>query len=153
MPVELQINNADLAGLIRALDKIGDPKLLKASFDAMGQEVIDKAGKYPSKSIANDPSNPSGHWYERGFGTRYASGKGYQTSEDLGKRWYQTTFPSYLEVGNLASYAGYVHGTDEEQMPYHKARGWKQLLATAEDVLPSIVEKLSAQIGKIWEAT
>jgi hypothetical protein len=53
-----------------------------------------------------------------------------------------------VELGNRASYAGWVHGP--YQVPIHKDRGWKQLLTVATEELPELIRKMAAQVERIW---
>ena len=147
--IELEIDSEQLADLLRSLDELDMKHMVEPVLKAVGESVIAKVRPYPPETIANWPSNPAGHWYERGFGTKYASGIGYQTSERLGDKWiYQLIYGPGVKIINAATYAGYVHG--EEQAAFHKERGWKQLLKTAVDELPEILRKIERQIDRIW---
>lgn len=139
-PVHIELDSADLKRLHKALDRLGRADMLQPVLKAIALDIKGKTKVYPPAPIYTGPT-----WYERGYGMRPY---GKQTSERLGNRWYVTSFPTYSEVGNLASYAGWVHG--EEQAHFHKARGWKQLLKVATDEMPNLVKKAKAQILKIW---
>lgn len=147
--VELVINSEQLATLLRKLDELDLKKMLPEVLASVGKSVASKAGVYPPTTIANWPSNPTGRWYQRGFGTKYASGASYETSENLGDQWKWITGPDYVIVKNTARYAWYVHGPGAPR--YHRERGWKQLLPTAQDELPAIIEKLRQNIVDTWE--
>lgn len=149
--IEYEIDSRQWADLMTTIDRLNMRNMAEPAFKAIAMDIEGKAGKYPPAGLANSPSNPRGWWYERGYGIRFASGASYQTSERLGDKWYHTVYPDSLKIGNLASYAGYVHGDDDTQAVFHKARGWKQLLQTAEDALPELLRKIEAQITRIWE--
>lgn len=147
--IELEINDKQLQNLLRSLDDLKMNRLLGPMLGSIAESVIAKVEPYPPDSIANRPSNPQGHWYERGYGTKFATGRGYQTSERLGdKWWYALIFGPGVKIGNAATYAGWVHG--EEQAAFHEERGWKKLLKTAVDELPEIIRKIELQIDRIW---
>lgn len=146
--IDIEINSEDLRILHERCNRLMRPDLFQDALRIIGMDIQAKTGRYPPATIANDPSNPRGWWYERGFGTRFASGASYHTSEDLGKKWYTRTFPSYVEVGNTASYSPWVHGP--EQARFHGERGWKKLLETATGLLPELLRKMAAQVERIW---
>lgn len=149
--IEMEIDDEQLTDLLRSLDELQMERLLWPIMQVIGESVIAKVRPYPSETMANSPTNPQGHWYERGYGTKFASGRGYQTSERLGDRWwYQLIYGPGVKIGNAATYAGWVHG--EEQAAFHKERGWKRLLKTAIDELPEIVRKIERQIDRIWRS-
>lgn len=83
---------------------------------------------YPPPTIANSPSNPTRHWYERGYGSRWVTKRGEirgkNTSQKLGIRWVVGKLaPLQWAIKNIASYAEYVHSS-EKQARWHTARGW-----------------------------
>lgn len=147
--IEMEINDKQLQDLLRSLDDLGMERLLQPILKLIGESVIAEVRSYPPDTIANSPLNPRGHWYERGYGTKFASGRGYQTSERLGDKWWYKLIYGGVKIGNAATYAGWVHG--EEQAAFHKERGWKQLLKTAVDELPEIIRKIGRQIDRIWK--
>jgi hypothetical protein len=146
--IELVFDSEDFARLQRTLAKLDQEHIFKPMANAIGMDIRGVASVYPPASEANRPPYP---FYERGWGTRTGPNSGRQTSERLSTKWYHTVFPDYLKIGNTASYAGYVHG--EEQNPIHAHRGWKKLLAVAKERLPGIIRKLEAQALKVWEST
>jgi len=148
MTVELVYDSEDMARLQRTLAKLDSKHLFGDMANAIGMDIRGKASVYPPASAANAPPYP---YYERGWGTRTGPSSGRQTSERLSTKWYHTVYPDYLKIGNVATYAGYVHG--EEQNPIHGHRGWKKLLDVAKEQLPGIIKKLEAQALKIWETT
>ena len=126
--------------------------VLKGSeqWGALGQSIVDEVSPYPPATIANSPANPSGRWYERGLGVVKRSGKVYKTSQNLFDQWYVQAQEEAVEVGNNATYAGFVHGTIGQQAFFHAARGWKSLYDTAIEKLPQIVQNIQNQINRIW---
>lgn len=149
--IEMEVDDAQLADLLRSLDELQMERLLWPVMQVIGESVIAKVRPYPSDTMANSPLNPQGHWYERGYGTKFASGRGYETSERLGDRWwYRLIYGPGVKIGNAATYAGWVHG--EEQTAFHKERGWKRLLKTATDELDEIMRKIERQIDRIWRS-
>jgi hypothetical protein len=81
--------------------------------------------KYPPETPANLPPTP---YYVRGRGTQYASYLK-PTSENLGKKWYRKVAGSSTRIGNVASYAKWVHG--DEQAEAMKKIGWRKLTDVA----------------------
>ena len=147
--IDIQVEATDLAEIFRRLDKLQMPDLAKPALTLIGQSIQSKVKVYPPTIDRATSMALYGRWYKRGTGTILESGKTYFTSEKLGERWYRRVFSNYVEVGNLASYAGWVHGPD--QVPYHKERGWKQLLVVATEELPELLRKILEQITRIWE--
>jgi len=144
MPLQMELDSNDLRRLKRSLQRLGEPDLLKGALSRIGLEVKAVTAHYP-------PELPRGAvYYERGWGWVVNGVKQEKTSEDLKGRWYVKAFPSYVEIGNLASYAGWVHG--DAQKGYHQAHGWLKLYDVALDKLPKLIEEAKAQIRKIWEA-
>jgi hypothetical protein len=144
MPLQMELDSADLRRLDRALKRLGQSDLLEAQLKAIAQDIMGKTSKYP-------PAPPRGPvYYERGWGWVVNGVKQEKTSEDLKGRWYVKAFPSYAEIGNLASYAGYVHG--DVQTAQHQRTGWLKLYDVALDNMPKLVEKAKANIRAIWEA-
>jgi len=113
--------------------------------------IIGKVDKYPPSSIANSPNNPTGRWYERGYGTKTILGKGRKTSENFReKNGIPREIKMVLEVGNTASYAIYVQGRDR-QTAFHQARGWLTLEQVAEDEVDYIEEQMQNIVDKKLE--
>lgn len=127
----------------------------KAVLRAIGLDIIDAVSPYPNKTVANSPENPSGRWYERGYGPRWRRKRtggvgGRRTSENLSKKWGIVVRGSQVQIGNTASYAEYVQG--EKQAGFHASRGWKKLQDVAEQRLPEVVDALRKQIDRIWRS-
>jgi len=146
MPLQMEIDSNDLRRLNRALKRLGQQDLLQAQLKAIAQDIQGKAAKYPPAL----PFNPNGWWWERGWGWWAWGEKQAKTSDDMASKWYIKAFPSYAEIGNLASYAGYVHG--DAQAPVHRTHGWLKLYDVALDNMPKLIEKAKANIRAIWEA-
>jgi len=146
--ITIDVNPEDLRILHLRLEKLGRQDVFRDVLGAIGDRIRTRTREYPPPSIANSPDNPSGHWYVRGYGTMYASGVGYRTSQDLKSKWYTRLFPTYVEVGNTATYAPFVHGPD--QVPIHKQRGWKSLLEETTRIVPELLRKMAEHIEKIW---
>ena len=111
--------------VIEKLERVGGPGALKKPMTKSVAHLHDKIAKYPPSSGANSPGGGYS-WYERGYGTRTRTGRGYPTSETLGRRWTHEVSADGKRgvVGNNASYAIYVQSV-EHQAGFHKARGWK----------------------------
>ncbi|GAG42428.1 unnamed protein product, partial [marine sediment metagenome] len=96
---------------------------------------------YPPESAANRPPGINGYsWYQRGFGTRTTTGRGYNTSEGLGRAWtWEVTNGGRRgEVGNDTSYGPYVQDKTK-QTRFHKARNWKTIQDVLKKATPKIV--------------
>lgn len=143
--IEIEIVPEDLRILQDRLNKLGRQDLFQKVLEAIGRDIYGKASKYPPISSANAPPYP---YWKRGTGTMYAGGSSDERSEKLGDRWFLNLFPSYVELGNRATYAGWVHGPDQARI--HKERGWKQLLTVAIEQLPELIRKMAAQVERIW---
>lgn len=99
---------------------------IKAATMAIALEIQNEVAPYSPASAANSPS--SNRWYERGYGPKWrlkdGAVHGRKTSETLGRRWGIATRGRVGHVlGNIASYAKWVHG-EKTQARVHKARGW-----------------------------
>ncbi len=123
--------------LLRKLKTVQDLRSAKIGLKAGATHLKGIISKYPASTIANSPSNPSGHWYERGFGSKWIRKRaggvgGRKTSQTLGRRWTQKSQMMGLQqvIGNNATYAPYVQSA-EKQAKVHEMHGWK----TDEDVI------------------
>ena len=138
--------------LLRKLDTLGKLKGAKRGLKAGALHVKGKIAEYPPSTTANSPGNPSGRWYERGFGTRTATGRAYPTSETLGRKW---TIGSRDQgftqvVGNNVSYGPYVQSA-EKQAKIHKRRGWKTDEQVINEGTDTVLGFVKAQVDKILE--
>ena len=142
--------------LLRKLDKIGQLQGAKRGLKSGALHVKGKISEYPPSTTANSPGNPTGRWYERGWGPRWSrkdgSWGGRKTSETLSKRWTTAERNAGLTqiIGNNASYAPYVHDA-EEQAKIHGARGWKTdeevLREEGKQVLQFIQNEVEKELG------
>lgn len=124
--------------LMAKLERLNKLKVVVPAIKAATLHVKGKIATYPPATEANSPTNPTGRWYQRGYGPRWARKNGQaggrKTSETLGRRWTTDYRNGGLTgvVGNNASYGPYVQ-SEQEQASFHRERGWK----TDEDVINS----------------
>jgi len=121
---ELQYDDRQLKEIVRALQKLYPRRILPPLLNDFGGRVIREMEVYPP------PAENS------------------ERTGQLGRSWYHKVFGLDVTIGNLATYAGYVHG--EEQRPYHGARGWKKLLGVVEDEADKLVKAIERKIDAIW---
>ena len=122
--IKAEIDPRDLREMHRDLDALHPKELLRGEQDPMGRSVIRDAGVYPPAGIGN------------------------KRTGELGRKWYHRVHGLDLTVGNLAVYAGYVHG--EEQRSYHGLRGWKRLFKVAVTQADKLYKKLERKVDQIW---
>ena len=139
-----------MPGLMLALNGLADGKYRKPAMQAIGEIVRAEAAPYPLLTMANSPLNPTGRWYQRGYGPRSRTGWSRETSEHLGKSWYISASVDQVEVGNKASYGIFVQG--DEQTGFHGERGWKVLSVVARNKLDEAVEIIWKYVEKVWNA-
>ena len=144
-PLQMEIEPASLARLKRAMDKLGRPDVMEGVLETIGKAIKGKARHYPPAR----PRRTVGWWYERGYGWQLDGVRREETSEHLGDRWYVKVFPSYTEIGNTATYAGWVHG--DVQRYIHEKQGWRKLYDVAMDEMPALLRAAADQCRKIWE--
>jgi len=121
--IEAHIDPRQLAELNRDLKALRPENLVGPELDPMGRRVIKTAGVYP-RSV------------------------GYPRTGHLGRSWYHRLYGLDLTIGNLAVYAGYVHG--EEQTARHKQTGWKRVFDVAMDEASKLLKKLEDKAVRIW---
>ncbi len=121
--IEAHIDPTDLRELERDLRALRRDMLLRHELDPLGKRVIRKAGQYPPPS-------------------------GYPRTGHLGRSWWYNALGTTLEVGNLAVYAGWVHG--EEQLAYHRLRGWKRIYGIMIDETSKLIDKLERKVERLW---
>jgi len=168
----------DLISGLAAMPHIAKPIAARA-MERILSIVRGDLREYPPATEANSPTNPTGRWYERGFGPRWIRKRVYHagvlpvgterkqvlklmrggaiggsnTSEVLGKQWYQTVqdIPGGVVgvLGNKASYAGAVQG--QEQLPVFKRIGWKTVTAAITEAIPAITAELQSANQKFLE--
>ena len=142
--------------LLRKLDTVAKLRGAKRGLKSGALHVKGKIAKYPPSTTANSPGNPTGRWYERGWGSRYKridgvmTGK--KTSETLGRKWTTAERNAGLThiIGNNASYAEFVHDA-EKQAKIHGDRGWKTdeqvLREEGKQVLQFIQNEVEKELG------
>lgn len=128
--------------LVRKLDDLAKLTKVHAGMEAAALYLKGKIAIYPPATIANSPSNPSGQWYQRGWGVRYKGGGGRQTSEQLGQKWTTKYDKSKFEavVGNNASYARFVQGPKGTQAKAMARIGWKGVDSVASEETKRVQE-------------
>jgi hypothetical protein len=113
---------------------------LRTAIKAIALEVEDKMAPYPPATIANSPSNPSGRWYERGYGQRWRTKRGTggrATSQMMNRGWSVAPYGATGWVlGNRATYSGYLH-SKATQVSWASSRGWQTDLASLDAVAQS----------------
>ena len=102
----------DAIGKLEAVGKAGALRRPMTKATAHLHRVI---AEYPASSTANSPANGYS-WYERGFGRRSRTGRGWPTSETLGRRWTHEVSADGRtgRVGNNASYGPYVQSAEKQ---------------------------------------
>lgn len=75
-------------------------------------------------------------------------------SESITKRWTNKVSQDGMSVtiGNNASYALLLHGSEEEQSKYAEEVGWKRADQTVEEEEPKVYEMLDSSLRKECEA-
>jgi hypothetical protein len=109
--------------------------------------------QYPPSSAANNPPGVDGYaWYERGYGTRTVTGRGYPTSEALGRSWTTKVERGGRgilgRVGTRVSYARYVQDRTR-QARWHAARGWRTVQDVVADKSDDVRKLFAQAIRKI----
>ena len=128
--------------LIAKLEKLGKLSTVHSGMKAGGVHVKGMMTIYPPETIANSPSNPSGQWYQRGWGVRYKGGGGRQTSEVLDSKWTMKYNKARFEaiIGNNASYARFVQGPKGTQAKALERIGWKGVDKVAKEETKRVQE-------------
>lgn len=132
---------------------------MQAATLAIAQEIQTTVKPYPPATIANSPSNPTGQWYERGYGPKWrvkdGAVHGRRSSQTLGRRWGIKRSGAIGHVlGNLATYSGYLHAK-KTQARWAGQRGW----ITDEDAVQTVhrsgaIQRIMGQaiVGAMREA-
>ena len=131
---ELKIKVEGLDKLMKGFERF--PREIAREMSQAGHEsadvILNTQGmrNYPPLTSANFPPVP---YYQRGFGVRGSSAAyNRAVSENLGKKWHVRRLGSGgTEIGNVASYAKYVHG--DEQAKAMAAIGWRKLKDVASE--------------------
>lgn len=138
MPEFISLEITGLDKLVKAFDKW--PREIRKNIEAAGREASDEIlnteglRNYPPETAANRPPAP---FYIRGRGTQYASGRNTLTSENLGKKWLTTVKGYFTRIGNIASYAKWLH-SDKLQARAMGRIGWRKLFDVAREKIPEI---------------
>ena len=142
--------------LIKKLKSIEELRGAKRGLKAGALHIKGKIAVYAPSSSANSPSNPSGRWYQRGYGSRWrrkdGTVGGSKTSETLGRRWTVGERNGGLTqvVGNNVSYGPYVQSA-EKQAGFHKARGWKTDEQVIEEEGDTVLQFVKSEIDRELE--
>lgn len=127
--IEAYIDPDDLRELTLDLARLKPENLLKGELLHFATTVGITAGKY----APNFPGNT------------------YVRTGHLGRSWYSHALGDLAaEVGNLAIYAGWVHGP--QQVAIHRAHGWRRLFEMGEEMLDDFVKKIADRAGEIWQS-
>ena len=124
--LEIKINPVQLRELHKDIKALRPKKLLKQRLNPLGKQVIKIAGEYPPP-----------------ISTSRRTGR-------LGRSWYHRLHGLDLKIGNLATYAGYVHG--EQQTEVHKQTGWKRVMEVMDDEVSKLIKKLGTKVNKLWKS-
>ena len=135
-----------LDAIFKKLDSLGKPEVFKTPMRLSAERVQDRIAKYPAEGPGNRPGGYS--WYVRGYGTRTRTGRGYNTSEALGKSWTIKYSNGHrrAEIGNDTSYGKYVQDKDE-QARWHKGR-WHTIQDVVKKQTPAIIAFFKAAYDK-----
>ncbi|KKN82066.1 hypothetical protein LCGC14_0313330 [marine sediment metagenome] len=96
---------------------------IRAASRAIIEQIRNELTPYPPATIANSPSNPTGRWYQRGFGPRWRGG-GRKTSEQLNRSWgVRRVGATGYKLGSKASYSAFLHSR-KRQVRWASRRGW-----------------------------
>lgn len=117
-------DQADWIGLNKAINGLLPENLLKPELEPMALSVVAELEPYPP---------PETDYQRTGF---------------LGRSWYHQQFGLDMEIGNTASYAGYVQGP--EQRDYHARRGWKTLFWVFASHVDEMVQKILSEACRTW---
>ena len=147
MPDNVSIELKGLDEAVKKLTTMAQLRKVHAGITAAGVYLKGKMATYPPETIANRSSNPSGHWYVRGWGVRYKGGGGRKTSEDLAASWTSKYDKNKFQakVGNNASYAVFVQGPKEgpkgKRQAKHMANiGWKSIDTMAKEETKNVTK-------------
>jgi len=122
----MKIEIKGLDELARKLRKLAEGKYLEGVMRRAQARLMRRLSTYPSPSAANRPRPAPGRWYERGFGSRSARGRGQRSSEKMGAAWHSKVKGQGLVISNRASYAPFVMGA-RRQTTLHRRRGWERV--------------------------
>lgn len=140
--------------IIRGIPEL-ERKLSPDSIDNMISDFVYTVAKkikkytseYPPLSEANDPANPRGYWYERGYGWKGRVNN--PVSEQLNERWDISRRNKGVIITNSASYSIYVH-KEEDQARIHNLRGWRTDKEGIEEVKPQLDNIMTDTLRDFW---
>lgn len=138
MPFAIRIEGLKEARALLGADFEG---AIAAATQAIALDVQGRIAPYPPATEANSPGNPSGRWYERGYGPRWlrkdGGTGGRKTSQMLGRRWLNRKAGRMSQVvANSATYARWIHAA-EDQARWASARGWVTDKTAVEEAIRS----------------
>lgn len=117
----------------------------EAALQASSEVIRTKGLKsYPPGWAGNAPPTP---YYIRGRGTQTSSGHNTESSERYGSQWYVQGVPYGVKIGNEASYAPYLAGS--QQVRWASSVGWRKLLDVAMEKRSRIATIFSSAIGRL----
>jgi len=127
--IEAEIDPRDLLEFNLDMDRLKTEELLKGELGPFARSVGVFAGKYPPPVLDST----------------------YIRTHHLDRSWYYKLLsPVSVEVGNLAFYAGYVHG--REQVPWHGEHGWRRLREEGQKSLVAFMRRMSEKAARIWRS-
>lgn len=146
-PIHIEIKGLDkLEKAIKRFPSEAKKYLGQAGGEAAERVVFKIQGlkKYPPATSANQPPAP---YYIRGRGMQY---KNYNDmrSEKLGTKWYSKAEGYETRIGNIASYAKYVHG-DDDQASFMEPKGWRKLKEATQEKIADITKVYQAWVDKL----
>ena len=144
----MRIEIKGLDELRRKLDVLAEGKFLAKVLAASQARLQRRLAQYPPPSAANRPRPAPGRWYERGHGTRSASGRGKRTSEKMNKAWMTKAEGEGLVLSNRASYAPFVMG-HRRQTGLHRRRGWGRVDAIMAEEGKRVEKDLVRAVEKV----
>lgn len=142
MPDGVTVNVSGLKPIVDRMKKLVDSKIVDQTLEDYAEVVRLDVTPYPPESEANAPPPP---YYMRGQGTVTAAGVR-RTSQDMGRKWHVNSSSRLITLRNEATYSGWVQGAD--QVGYHAARGWKNAVKRAEEMLPQLQDIFSRLFQK-----
>ena len=150
-----------IEGLGRIEEKLKQLEPRRYMTDVMSvclADIAEDVATYPPATEANKPrdftSKGVNIWSERGYGSRWArkdgSIGGSPTSKELGRSWTTRVEQHGMRgvAGNKVNYGPFVQDEDE-QAPFHKARGWTTIQEVAKRQGPRAIKRIQEAVRKI----
>ena len=127
--IEAEFDSLEIKMLLQDLKGLRPENLLKGELAPFALAVGKQIGRYP-------PDFP---------------GNTYRRTQHLSRNWYYELIdPLAIELGNLARYAGWVHGP--KQVSLHAGHGWKRLFEEAPKYVAAFLRKIATKAGRKWRA-